>query len=920
MRLHLWGLLLLGLSTSALSQRVAIQGKLLDENNEGLVGATVTLQNQSDSVMVAFSVTDSEGNFSMEKAPKGDYVLVGSFIGYEPLTQQLSITDQTPEPYVLQPKKMSPKDQVLSEVVVGSERIPITLKQDTIEYDAQAFKTNPNASVEELLKRLPGMEVQRDGTIKAQGEKVQKVLVDGKEFFGNDPKMATKNLPADAIDKVQVFDKKSEFAEFAGIDDGNEQKTINLALKEDKKDGTFGKITGAYGTDNRFQAKANINRFNAQSQLSYIGNYNNINQPGFTIGDYLSFAGGGGFSSGGGSFSLEVPNGISVGNSGQDGVITSTATGINFNRDFGKKLELRSNYIFSSSVGDVQRQVNRTNFLEDGSQYSSKSTSNQDNRNFNHNLSTRLKYELDPSQDITLKTNIGIIDRRYLIENENSNYRGESIQNQTIGSSESTGDDYSINLTGSYRKKFKKAGRTISGSLETTFGNTNNRSDILAISDVFYPDSTIRTTLIQDQISDNNVLNYSGQLSYTEPLSTYNYLDFQVVRRNFNNGVISDYYDLINNERVYNAALSRSFTKDYVYEVYSAGYNFNKKKFSLAAGVKYQTSELTGEITPESVTVQQEFNRFLPNARAGYEFGNGKDIKFSYRTNLKEPSLQQLQPTVNNNDPLRIYQGNPNLNPEYAHEASLNFIWFDQFSFTNFFAFVQGVYTNNKIVTASSIDDNLVQYSQPINTDYDLLLTGSWNFGRPIKPLKIKYNIRHQITYNEGFVYLNNVENIANRWDHSMTFKVENRSKEHFDLVVGSKVQLNTTSYSESELYDQGFTNYDHFVDLSVNLGIKWIIKSSIDRLTYSSEDFSTQPNRTLWRAELSRFILKGDRGELKLVAFDLLNQNIGVDQSSAANYIQEERVNSLGRYFLMSFTYSLSAFKGGGIHFERGR
>ena len=914
MRLHLWGLLLLGISTSALSQRVAIQGKLLDENNEGLVGATVTLQNQSDSVMVAFSVTDSEGNFSMEKAPKGDYVLVGSFIGYEPLTQQLSITDQTPEPYVLQPKKMSPKDQLLSEVVVGSERIPITLKQDTIEYDAQAFKTNPNASVEELLKRLPGMEVQRDGTIKAQGEKVQKVLVDGKEFFGNDPKMATKNLPADAIDKVQVFDKKSEFAEFAGIDDGNEQKTINLALKEDKKDGTFGKITGAYGTDNRFQAKANINRFNAQSQLSYIGNYNNINQPGFTIGDYLSFAGGGG------SFSLEVPNGISVGNSGQNGVITSTATGINFNRDFSKKLELRSNYIFSSSVGDVQRQVNRTNFLEDGSQYSSKSTSNQDNRNFNHNLSTRLKYELDPSQDITLKTNIGLIDRRYLVENDNSTYRGESIQNQTIGSSESTGDDYSIDLTGSYRKKFKKAGRTISGSLETTFGNTNNRSDISAISDVFYPDSTIRTTLIQDQTSDNNVLNYSGQLSYTEPLSTYDYLDFQVERRNFNNDVISDYYDLINNDRVYNAALSRSYTKDYVYEVYSAGYNFNKKKLSLAAGVNYQTSELTGEITSESVTVQQEFNRFLPNARAGYEFGKGKDIKFSYRTNLKEPSLQQLQPTVNNNDPLRIYQGNPNLNPEYAHEASLNFIWFDQFSFTNFFAYVQGIYTNNKIVTASSIDDNLVQYSQPINTDYDLLLTGSWNFGRPIKPLKIKYNIRHQITYNEGFVYLNNVENIANRWDHSMTFKVENRSKDHFDLVVGSKVQLNTSSYSESELFDQGFTNYDHFVDLSVNLGKKWIIKSSLDRLTYSSEDFSTQPNRTLWSAELSRFILKGDRGELKLVAFDLLNQNIGVDQSSAANYIQEERVNSLGRYFLMSFTYSLSAFKGGRIHFERGR
>ena len=920
MRHFLWGLLLIGISMPALSQRVEIQGKLLDENGEGLVGATVTLQNQSDSIMVAFGVTDAEGNFKLEKAPKGNYILMGSFIGYEPYTSQLAISDETPIPYVLEPLDMQPKDQMLSEVVIGSERIPITLKKDTIEYDANAFKTNPNASVEDLLKRLPGVEVQRDGTVKAQGENVQKVLVDGKEFFGNDPKMATKNLPADAIDKVQVFDKKSEFAEFSGIDDGNEQKTINLALKEDKKDGTFGKITGAYGTDNRFQAKANINRFNSKSQLSYIGNYNNINQVGFTINDYLSFSGGGGFSSGGGSFSLEVPNGVSIGNSGQDGVITSTATGLNFNRDFGKKMELRSNYIFSSTVAEIIRETNRTNFLEDGSQYASQSNSNQDNRNFNHNLSARLKYKIDPTQDITFNTNAGLLDRKYLVANRDLTSRDGVDQNQSVSNSETFGDDYSINLSGSYRKKFNQAGRTITGSLETTFGRTSNDNNLSAISEVFYPDSTIRTTLVQDQLSDNNVLSYLGQVGYTEPLGKHDYLDFQIKHSNYRNEVTSDYYDVISNERIYNSALSRTFTKDYVYDVFGSSYNFNKEKVSVSVGINYQTSELIGDITSESITVQKNFNKFLPTGRFGYEFGNGKNLDFSYRTRLSEPSLQQLQPTVSNNNPLSIYQGNPDLNAEYTHEANLNFIWFDQFSFTNFFAFLSAVYTKNNIVTASSIDENLVQYSQPINTDYDLLLTGSWSFGRPIKPLKVKYNIRHRVTYNEGFVYLNNVENIANRLDHSVTAKVENRNKDHFDLVVGSKVQLNNTSYSESDLFDQGFTNFDHFLDLSVNLGKKWLIKSSLDRLVYSSEDFSTQPNRTLWRAELSRFLLKGDRGELKLIAFDLLNQNIGVDQSSAANYIQEERVNSLGRYFLMSFTYSLSAFKGGGIHFERGR
>ncbi|MEQ8473447.1 MAG: TonB-dependent receptor [Marinoscillum sp.] len=907
------------ISMNAYAQRVEIKGTLLDENGEGLVGATITLLNQSDSIMVAFGITDPDGNFSLEKAPKGKYILMGSFIGYEPYAKAITIDEQTPVPFTIESIQMKPKDQVLSEVVVGSERIPIMMKKDTLEYDARAFKTAPNASVEDLLKKLPGVEVQRDGTVKAQGENVQRVLVDGKEFFGNDPKMATKNLPADAVDKVQVFDKKSEFAEFSGIDDGNEEKTINLSLKEDKKDGTFGKITGGYGTDNRFLAKANINRFNNKSQLSYIGNYNNVNKVGFTIGDYLSFSGGGGAMSGG-SYSIEVPNGVSIGNSGQDGIITSTATGLNFNRDFGKKVELRSNYIFTSTFGDVYREVNRTNFLENGDQYNSQSISDQDNRNFNHNLVARLKYEVDPSQDITFKTSTSLLDRKFFGLNQTTTSRDGTDQNSTVSNSETIGDDYSVELSGSYRKKFKKPGRTITGNIQTNLGSNQNESNISAVSEVYYPDSTVRTTLIQDQFSDNEVFNYSAQIGYTEPLGKYDYLDFQIEHKNFNNQLASDYYDVINNERVYNATLSRAFIKDYVYDVYGSNYNFNKEQVSFSVGLDYQTSDLVGDIPSEQVQISKEFDKFLPNTSFGYEFGNGKSLEVSYRTSLKEPALQQLQPTVNNADPLRIYQGNPDLNAEYSHDARLNFIWFDQFSFTNIFAFVNAVYTNNKIVTASSIDENLVQYSQPINTDYDLLLTGSWSYGMPIKPLRVKFNIRHRLTFNEGFVYLNQVENMANRWDHSLTFKVENRKKEKFDVVVGTKVQHNTTSYSQSELFDQDFTNFDHFIDFSYEIGKKWQIKSSVDRLTYSSEEFSTQPDRTLWRAEVSRYFLKGNRGELKLIGFDLLNQNIGVDQTSTANYIQEERVRSLGRYFLLSFTYSLSAFKGGGLHFEKGR
>ncbi len=913
------GLILLTLSFSVVAQRVQISGQLLDDTGSGLVGATVTLQNQSDSIMVAFAITGDNGKFELPKAPKGTYYLMASFMGFESYTTPLNITESENETLVLDPIRMSPDQKVLSEVVVDSRRIPITLKQDTIEYDALAFETAPNASVEDLLKKLPGVDVERDGTVKAQGENVQKVLVDGKEFFGNDPKIATKNLPADAVDKVQVFDKKSDFAEFAGIEDGNEQKTINLSLKEDKKNGTFGKITGAYGTDSRFLGKANINRFNSESQLSFIGNGNNINEVGFTLSDYLNFSGNGGLGSGG-SFSIEIPNGISIGGQGDDGIISSATTGLNFNRDFGKKLELRSNYMFNGTMADISRNSNRTNFLEDGETFGSESESMQDNRTFAHNFSSKLKYKIDPSQDITISTKGGFLSRNFSVKSSNIAFKNNQNLNTSSNDNHTTGQDYSIDIIAGYRKKFLKPGRTISAELNSRIGNAKNESNISALSTVFLGDSTMLSTILQNQLSDDQILNYSGNFGFTEPLGKHDYIALQYEHKNHQNNVSNDYFDIVNEELIRNGELSIAFNRDYYYDRVGGSYHFNQKKFKFSAGMDYQTSKLKGDLVTENTLISKNFNRMLPNASFEYEFGTSKNLKLFYRTNLNEPSLQQLQPVVNNADPMRIYQGNPDLNAEYQHELNMNLLWFDQFSFTNFFAFISAIYTENKIVTASNIDDQLTQKSQPINTDYDWLLTSSWSYGMPIKPLKIKIGLRHRATYNQGFIYLNNVENIAKRCNHSATFKIENRNKGAIDVVAGTKVQYNTTLYSENSLFDQSYLNYDHFVDFKWKINDKWLVKTTVDHYTYSSEDFSTQPDRTLCKAEISRFILKENRGQIKLSAFDLFNQNVIVNRNSTANYLEEERVASLGRYFMLGFTYSLSAFKESGIQIEKMR
>ena len=280
---------LVSLESFAQNRSLSISGILVDSAKAPLVGATVVLLNETDSVLHSFTLSNDAGFFELKKLPEATYILQVTFVGYGDFSKKIELLDQPIDMGLI---TLSPESKLLDEVLVKAEHIPIRIKNDTIEYNSAAYKTQPHAVVEDLLKKLPGVEVGRDGTIRAQGERVDQVLVDGKEFFGNDPKIATKNLPADAVDKVQVFDKKSEMAEFTGIEDGRESKTINLALKEDKKNGYFGKAEMGYGSEDRFEGKANINRFGQQSQLSAIAMANNTNQEGFSIEDYINFMGG----------------------------------------------------------------------------------------------------------------------------------------------------------------------------------------------------------------------------------------------------------------------------------------------------------------------------------------------------------------------------------------------------------------------------------------------------------------------------------------------------------------------------------------------------------------------------------------------------------------------------------------------------
>jgi hypothetical protein len=362
--------LVLGIFNLAEAQtKYTLTGKLTDDAGEPLAAGSVMLLQASDSILQSFAITAADGQFSFADVPPGEYVFKANYLKHRNLAKSITVGGEATEINLGQ-LKMTPESSKIDDVEITDERIPIRFKGDTIEYDAKAFTVQPNAPVEELFKRLPGMEVDRDGNIKAQGEEVTRILVDGKEFFGDDPKVASRNLPAESVDKVQVFDKMSDVSEFTGIDDGTRTRTINLTLKEDYKTGYFGNVAAGYGTKERFEAKANLNRFGDKSQLSFLGQANNTNQQGFTMKDYMGFVGGMGnlMNSSDPTQSMSAGDlGLNLSSNPNSGFFTTGAGGLNGNWTPNTKTQITASYFYNYLRKDISRDLFKETILDEGS-------------------------------------------------------------------------------------------------------------------------------------------------------------------------------------------------------------------------------------------------------------------------------------------------------------------------------------------------------------------------------------------------------------------------------------------------------------------------------------------------------------------------------------------------------------------------
>ena len=889
----------------ASAQRFDVQGVITDSLDAGLSGATVVLLEASDSTLISFGITREDGAFRLRRTLAGEYQLQVTFVGYEPYTATVSVTDSDVDAGRI---VLNTAVSGLDELVVTAEHIPMAIKSDTLEYNAAAFQVRPNANVEDLLRRLPGVEVEQDGSIRAQGEEVEQVLVEGKEFFGNDPRIASQNLPADAVDKVQVYDKKSDMAEFTGIDDGEESKTINLALKEDSKQGYFGNAMGGYGNDalqGRYQGRASINRFTPGTQMSVIGNWNNINQQGFSTNELMSMMGGMRMTFAGGLGGVGIPINQRV----SDGYSLTRAGGLNFNRDFNAKTSLESSY-FLNGIDNIQdRVINQQQLVGAGQSSRSNQASLQDTRSMNHRLNLNLYHEFDEGQDLRLRANLEASsnDLDNTLNRNVLSARGALVNNSNTVYA-SGGQNYGGNASLTYRKRLSERGRTLMAEVSSNLNDGAIKNDLKALNSFYDNIGNVMSSeeVLQFQSQFNKNFTDRQRLSWTEPLNKRNALEFHGERRRVREDQNKSIYDLLAGGNMLNDNLSSEFEQTYTYAEGGLNLRMNRKPTTVSIGVDIQTAELGGDVIDQAVSLNRRFVNVLPSMVFIHEFSGNKNLDVRYRASTREPSMSELQPFADNSDPLNLYTGNPNLKPEYQHTGTVHFMLFDQFSFTNFFGYVQGRYTTDKIARSRTIDDQLRQVTMPVNVSRDWLLTSSLHFGTPIRTLGTKINLTTQTMYNDGIEWINERENEARVLRQTFDLRLENRGKEVIDAQIGARYTFNSTRYSLNPDFDRNYMNRTFYGELNYYLGDAWRFTTRLDYRLFDDEVFGTGTDIPLLRAELARTFLN-QRVEIQLVGLDLLDRNVGVNYTNTGNYIQEEQINSLGRYVMLKLVYNLS-------------
>jgi hypothetical protein len=826
------------------------------------------------------------------------------------------------------------QDFKLLEGVVVQSDVPIKVKGDTIAYNANSFKVvKPNGTAEDLLKKLPGVEVSRDGTVKAQGENVNKIYVDGKEFFGNDPRMATKNLTSDMIAEVEVYDDMSEQAKFSGVDDGSRSRVMNFKLKKNKNSGVFGRGTAGYGTDDRYTANLSANYFKGATKLSVVGRSNNTNNLGFTNTDGLGIF-------------TEGSSGGRGGGSGGSGITSSSNAGINYSDTWGKKVELTSSYSFNNTNN---RNDSRSNRLYSFPTYSLNRTEfgTSKNTNENHRANLRLTYEIDSLNSIVFLPNVSLqsSNSTRIDSLESFNIIDKILQkandSRSIRDNSGTGTTWANNIT--FRHRTHKRGRTFSINLSNSTNDNDRDGSTLQRLGYFRNGSKTRDSLV-NQISDQNTVsgNYGAGFSYTEPIGRDKTWEFNYQYRRNNNESDRYVYDLdtiTGKHTRLNDRLTNLFENSNESNRLGTNFRVVKKKYNYQFGVAAQRTTLVSDNVSKSQFVEQTYTNLFPTASFNYQFARSKALRFQYRGSTNQPSTNQLQDIVNYNNALYLTRGNPSLKQEYDNNFQLSYNFFNMTTFKNYFLRVGFSNTMNRIVNSVislpgtyrgvKIDTGSgVQLTEPVNANGSYNANANFNMGFPIKRLKGgNFNTTTSLRYGQDISLVDFKENFSKSLNLSQSFRLSYTYKEKLDITLATSIAYSSATYTVNKNQNNAYYTYMASGDISYLLPKNFVIMTDVDFAGNTGLAAGFNQPFYLWNASFSKLMLKNNRGELKLSVYDLLKQNRSISRRFGSNYIEDVQNSAVQRFFMLTFTYNLNRMgssgntrtQGGGRNFEGG-
>lgn len=920
---HFYFLLLcLGAFISATAQKNGmVVGKLVDTAiNKPIAGATVTVLDKKDSSLVSFTMTGNDGSFEIKGLAEGAYRLLITHINYHNNNKLFTIT-AADKNAALGNVAMNDLTKTMAEVEVTAEAPPVTLLNDTIQYNAGSFKVQPNANVEQLLKKLPGVKLEKDGTIKAQGEKVAKVLVDGKEFFGSDPKVATKNLPADAIDKVQVYDKQSDQAQLTGFEDGNYEKTINLKLKKDKKKGMFGKVNAGGGTKERYEGKFNVNSFKGARQFSAIGMGNNTNAEGFSFMDILNFTGelSRMQNNGGGNININM-NGDQAagmgmnGGASNSGINTAWAGGVNYNNIIGTKADLQSNYFYNRFNPRSESHIQRQNFLP-GSFYYYNEDAFTNNLNNSHRLNANLLYELDTFNSLRI---VPSFNYQQTDNRSQRNYKTMSATGQTtndgFSNARTNNGGYNFRNDILWRKKFARKGRTFSLSLQTTLNESDGDGSLSSINNFYNPNGSLLRidTLNQQSETEAALRGYTARAVYTEPVFKRSLLEASLSRsysKSVSEKITQDYNKQSGKFDLHNNLLSNNYENVYAYTNAGLRLRTQKRKYNYAVGIAFQQADLKGKIisgTTDSL-MKKTFTNLLPSARFQYNFTKFKSFSVNYTASTNQPSMSQLQPVPDNSNSLNIREGNPDLKQEFNHTIMGHLNLVSPFKNRNLFFFFNAQFTKNKITNYDVLDQFGVKRTKPVNVNGVYNIGGEISYSRPVRFLKGTIELGSSARLARTKQFINTAGNNIKTFSFGPNIRLDMNPTNKLNIAVGAGVDRNRSTYSLQSALNNTYLSQDYNASVDWELPKRFFFSTDFNYIINSQRSAGFNYKVPLWNASISKQMLKFNRGELKFTVRDLLNKNIGISRSSNSNYIEDARVLTLRRFFSLSFTYSLN-------------